>query len=108
MPTDKLITALGKAVVARWGELPVELQQTLFEAAIELVGEGSRGKPSVYLHAGIAGQRQAKSQGEKCPSPIALAGNPPSTPVRAGDARGTMLACEAIGPAARVAGRVPP
>src|SRR6202042_2750941 len=50
MPTDKLITALGKAVAARWGELPVEVQQALFEAAIGSAGEGSREKLAVYLH----------------------------------------------------------
>jgi hypothetical protein len=44
MPTDKFIAALGKAVAARWGELPVEVQQTLLEAAIESVGEDSRGE----------------------------------------------------------------
>jgi hypothetical protein len=49
MPTDKLITALGKAVAARWGELPVGAQQTLFEAAIESAGEGSREKLAIYL-----------------------------------------------------------
>ena len=75
MPTDKLITALGKAVVARWGELPVELQQTLFEAAIESVGEGSRGKLSVYLHAGhprtMPGDKQP---GREVPEPDSLGG----------------------------------
>ena len=49
MPTDKLITALGKAVAASWGELPVEVQQALFEAAVESAGEGSREKLAVYL-----------------------------------------------------------
>ena len=48
MPTDKFIAALGKAVAARWGELPVEVQQTLLEAAIESVGEGSRGKLAAW------------------------------------------------------------
>jgi hypothetical protein len=68
MPTDKFIAALGKAVAARWDDLPVEVQQTLFEAAIESVGEGSRGKLSVYLHGGL-GQGSC-SQGAGCPSPI--------------------------------------
>jgi hypothetical protein len=34
MTTDKLITALGEAVVASWGKLPAEVQQAIFEAAI--------------------------------------------------------------------------
>jgi hypothetical protein len=31
MSTDRLFTARGKAVLASWGELPVEVQQALFE-----------------------------------------------------------------------------
>ena len=44
MPTDKLKTALGEAVAAVWDKLPAEVQQALFEAAIESAGEGFREK----------------------------------------------------------------
>ena len=73
MPTDKFIAALGKAVAARWGELPVEVQQTLFEAAIESIGEGSRGKLSVYLHVGHPRTRLMQP-GREVPEPDSLGG----------------------------------
>jgi hypothetical protein len=50
MPTNELITALGQAVAAAWGNLPAEAQQALFEAAIRSAGEGSREKLAIYLH----------------------------------------------------------
>ncbi len=75
MPTNELITALGQAVAAVWGKLPAEVQQALFEAAIGSAGEGSREKLAIYLHDRIPERRLATSRGERCPSPIALAGN---------------------------------
>jgi hypothetical protein len=75
MPTHKLITALGEAVAARWSELPVEVQQTLFEAAIESAGEGSRGKLAVYLHAGHPRTMPIDEQpGREVPEPDSLGG----------------------------------
>jgi hypothetical protein len=50
MPTDELLPALGEAVAASWGNLPAEVQQALFEAAIGSAGEGSREKLAIYLH----------------------------------------------------------
>jgi hypothetical protein len=69
MPTDKLITALGKAVAARWGELPVGAQQTLFEAAIESAGEGSREKLAIYLHGRHPRTLPSDKPGREIPEP---------------------------------------
>jgi hypothetical protein len=74
MPTDKLITALGKAVAARWGELPVEVQQALFEAAIGSAGEGSREKLAVYLHGRHVRKVPSDTLGREVPEPDSLGG----------------------------------
>jgi len=42
--------ALGKATVARWGELPQEVQQLLFEGAAQTQDNGFREALAVYLH----------------------------------------------------------
>jgi hypothetical protein len=74
MPTDKLITALGKAVAARWGELPVGAQQTLFEAALESAGEGSREKLAIYLHGLHHRSSPGDKPGREVPEPDSLGG----------------------------------
>ena len=50
MPSDPLIKALGHAVAAVWGELPVGAQQDLFEAAVRSAGERSREELAAFLH----------------------------------------------------------
>jgi hypothetical protein len=42
--------ALGEAVVKIWGELPQEIQQRLFEAAVQMQGEGIRPQLAEFLH----------------------------------------------------------
>jgi hypothetical protein len=74
MPTDKLITALGEAVAAVWGRLPAEVQQALFEAAIESAGEGSREKLAIYLHDRHPRTLLNGQPGRKVPEPDSLGG----------------------------------
>ena len=42
MDHDQIMTALGRAVAARWGDLPTPVQRDLFEAAIRLAAVDSR------------------------------------------------------------------
>jgi len=74
MPTDKLITALGEAVAASWDELPAEVQQALFEAAIGLAGEGSREKLAIYLHDRHPRTPLSGQPGREVPEPDSLGG----------------------------------
>ena len=41
MASDEIMTALGRAVAARWGDLPRQVQQDIFEAAVRSTGEGA-------------------------------------------------------------------
>jgi len=50
MMSDELMAALGRAVAAVWGDLPMEAQHDLFEAAVRSAGEGSRNRLAVFLH----------------------------------------------------------
>jgi hypothetical protein len=75
MPTNELITALGEAVAAVWGKLPAEVQQALFEAAIESAGEGSREALAVYLHGRHPRTVPTSSKpGREVPEPDSLGG----------------------------------
>jgi hypothetical protein len=47
---DKLFRALGHAVAQRWRNLPQEVQQDLFEAAVALEGEDIRQQLTICLH----------------------------------------------------------
>jgi hypothetical protein len=48
MDHNQIVTALGRAVAARWGDLPTSIQRDLFEAAIRV---GAAGETlAVYLH----------------------------------------------------------
>lgn len=42
--------ALGRAAIARWGELSQEAQQLLFEDAAQTKDDGFREALAVYLH----------------------------------------------------------
>ena len=76
MPTDELLTALGEAVAASWGNLPAEVQQALFEAAKGSAGEGSREKLAIYLHERHPRTPPSDKPGrEGYPSQIALVGS---------------------------------
>ena len=50
MDRDEIMTALGRAVAARWGNLPTSVQRDLFEAAIRVAGVGAREPLAAYLH----------------------------------------------------------
>jgi hypothetical protein len=47
---DELSRALGQAVARCWSNLPQEIQQSLFEAAVMSEGETIRQQLAVYLH----------------------------------------------------------
>ena len=74
MPTDKLKSALGEAVAAVWGKLPVEVQEALFEAAIKSAGEGSRVKLASYLHGLHPRSPSSDKPGREVPEPDSLGG----------------------------------
>jgi len=46
----EFLQALGKATIARWGELSQEAQQLLFEGAVQTKGDDFREALAVYLH----------------------------------------------------------
>jgi hypothetical protein len=50
MTLDEIMAALGRAIAARWGDLPKRVQQDLFEAAVRAAGNGAREELAVYLH----------------------------------------------------------
>jgi hypothetical protein len=50
MDDDQITTALGRAVAARWGDLPTSVQRDLFEAAIRVASVGAREALAAYLH----------------------------------------------------------
>jgi hypothetical protein len=50
MASNDIMTALGRAVAARWGDLPTSIQRDLFDAAVRSAGRGARGKLAAYLH----------------------------------------------------------
>jgi hypothetical protein len=74
MPTDKLLTALGEAVAASWGNLPGEVQRAIFEAAIGSAGEGSREKLAIYLHDRHPPTSPGDKPGREVPEPDSLGG----------------------------------
>ena len=62
MTPDALVSALGRAVAAVWGELPIDAQHDLFEAAVRSAGEAARGELAVFLH-----QRHPRTVGSERP-----------------------------------------
>ena len=72
MTSDELVTALGRAVAAVWGELPTEVQHNMFEAAVRAAGRGAREELALFLH-----QRHPRTFGQKpreVPEPDSLGG----------------------------------
>jgi hypothetical protein len=47
---EKLSSTLGEAVARSWSNLPQEIQQELFEAAVKTEGEVVRQRLAIYLH----------------------------------------------------------
>jgi hypothetical protein len=74
MASDELMTALGRAIAARWGDLPTPVQQDLFEAAVRLAGEGAREKLAVYLHHQHPRTIQGEHAARQAPEPDSLGG----------------------------------
>lgn len=50
MASDEIMTALGRAIAANWGDLPTSVQKNLFDAAVRSAGKGAREKLAAYLH----------------------------------------------------------
>ena len=50
MPSEQLTKALGRAVAAVWGDLPVGVQHDLFESAVRLSRSGAREQLAIFLH----------------------------------------------------------
>ena len=50
MASDEIMTALGRAMAANWGDLPTCIQKNLFEAAVRSAGKNAREKLAAYLH----------------------------------------------------------
>ena len=50
MPSEQLTKALGRAVVAVWGDLPASVQHELFESAVRLSGSNAREQLAIFLH----------------------------------------------------------
>jgi len=47
---ERLISALGEAVVRTWSNLPQDVQRHLFEETITAKGEGIRSELAGFLH----------------------------------------------------------
>jgi hypothetical protein len=47
---ERIFGTLGKAVAKLWSELPQDMQQQLFEAAVLSEGEPVRQRLAVFLH----------------------------------------------------------
>ena len=47
---EQVYRALGQAVVHVWSNLPHDIQQHLFEAAVRSQGEATRPQIAVFLH----------------------------------------------------------
>jgi hypothetical protein len=74
MASDELMTALGRAVAARWGDLPTRVQQDLFEAAVRSAGQGARERLAVYLHQQHPRTIQGDHPARQAPEPDSLGG----------------------------------
>ena len=71
--TENVDRALGQAVARCWSNLTPEIQQTLFEAAVQAGGETIRQELAVHLHG--KHQRTAQSvQARAMPEPDSLGG----------------------------------
>lgn len=74
MTSDEIMTALGRATAANWGDMPACVQKDLFEAAVRSSGSGAREKLAAYLHRQhprtIEGERPAR----QAPEPDSLGG----------------------------------
>jgi len=74
MASDGIMTALGRAVAARWGDLPKSVQKDLFEAAVRLAGNDAREKLAAYLHEQHPRTIQGEQTARHVPEPDSLGG----------------------------------
>ena len=74
MASDELMTALGRAVAARWGDLPMRVQHDLFEAAVRSAGRGAREELAVFLHRRHPRTTDGEDSGRRVPEPDSLGG----------------------------------
>jgi hypothetical protein len=74
MASDEIITALGRAIAARWGDLPTPIQRDLFEAAVRSAGKGGREKLAAYLHQQHPRTIEGEQPVRQAPEPDSLGG----------------------------------
>ena len=74
MASDEIMTALGRAIAASWGDLPRHVQKELFEAAVRSAGKGAREKLAAYLHQQHPRTIEGEQQARQAPEPDSLGG----------------------------------
>jgi len=74
MASDQIMTALGRAVAARWGDLPTSVQRELFEAAVRAGGIGARETLAAYLHQQHPRTIEGEQPARQTPEPDSLGG----------------------------------
>ena len=74
MASDEIMTALGRAIAANWGELPTSVQRNLFEAAVRSAGKGAREKLAAYLHQQHPRTIDGEHVARQMPEPDSLGG----------------------------------
>ena len=74
MDHDQIMTALGRAVAATWGDLPTSVQRDLFEAAIRVTPVSARGSLAAYLHRQHPRTNDGEHVGRQMPEPDSLGG----------------------------------
>ena len=74
MASDEIMTALGRAIAANWGDLPTRVQKDLFNAAVRSAGKGAREKLAAYLHEQHPRTIQGEQPARQVPEPDSLGG----------------------------------
>jgi hypothetical protein len=74
MTPDVLMSALGRAVAAVWGELPTAAQHDLFEAAVRSAGEAAREELAIFLHQQHPRTAWGLTSAREVPEPDSLGG----------------------------------
>jgi hypothetical protein len=74
MASDEIMTALGRATAANWGDLPTRVQKDLFNAAVRSAGRGAREKLAAYLHEQHPRTIQGEQPARLVPEPDSLGG----------------------------------
>jgi hypothetical protein len=74
MASDEIITALGRAIAANWGDLPTSVQKDVFESAVRSAGKGARERLAAYLHQQHARTIQGEPSARQVQEPDSLGG----------------------------------